>query len=39
MFKDKFKIKMFIELICYNIIIKNLNNLIKITIKIDNKFY
>ena len=39
MFKDGFKIKMFIELMCYGVIIKNLDDLIRITIKIDNKFY
>ena len=38
-FKDGFKIKMFTELICYGVIIKNLNNLIRIIIEINNKFY
>ena len=38
-FKDEFKIKVFIELICYGMIIKNLDNLIRITIKINDKLY
>ena len=38
-FKDKFKIKMFIKLIYYDAVIKNLNNLIKIIIKINDKLY
>ena len=39
MFKDRFKIEMFIELIYYDIVIENLDNLIKTTIKINNKLY
>ena len=39
MFKNGLKIKIFIKLMCYNIIFKILNNLIKTIIKIDNKFY
>ena len=39
MFKDGLKIKVLIELMCYGVIIKNLDNLIKTTIKIDNKLY
>ena len=39
MFKDRFKIKVFIKLIYHDIVIKNLDNLIKTTIKINNKFY
>ena len=38
-FKNKLKIKVFTELIYHDVIIKNLNNLIRIIIKIDNKFY
>ena len=39
MFKDGFKIEVFTELIYHNTIIKNLDDLIKITIKINNKLY
>ena len=39
MFKDKLKIEVFTELMYYSAVIENLNNLIKITIKINNKFY
>ena len=38
-FKDGFKIKVFIELICYNMIIKNLDDLIRIIIEINDKLY
>ena len=39
MFKNKLKIKVFTELMRHNTIIKNLNDLIKTTIKINNKLY
>ena len=38
-FKNKFKIEVFIKLIHHNVIIENLDNLIKTIIKIDNKLY
>ena len=38
-FKDGLKIEVFIELMRYNIVIKNLDDLIRIIIEIDNKFY
>ena len=39
MFKDGFKIEVFIELIRHGVIIKNLDDLIRIIIEIDNKLY
>ena len=39
MFKNEFKIKVLTELMCHDTIIENLDDLIRIIIKINDKFY